>query len=762
MKNLYFFLMLLLCIKSIGQNRLDRLDKSDMETSILFSAFPLIDVSSYQTSINSVYTFYQTYKSLGERDSQNRFLDLETFKLKADDDFRNNKMSIAILSTDFEIIKEDALANGNIYIDSEGYIMKSENAASIFERKELTIATPLRTKHKGLNVTFNLFEENILNTTSKQISQINIDFDNGEGFKTVILNSDFDVRYITDGFKNLTTEIRYSDGSSKTSFSKVKVSYSKDEMRTIFNRVITTFESENTPAPNLSAYGINNDIGTGEYEIFLSDDNILDKPIILIDGFDPGDTRDITGIYSLLNFDDNGTSSNLADIVRAQGFDVILLNFPVYTRTSDNEIIDGGSDFIERNAMLLVELIDIINTTKIPTADQNVIIGPSMGGIISRFALNFIESSGGVADTRLWISFDSPHLGGDQSIEALRPLVDDFLRSPAAKQMLTDHFDAHITSGTDFDLNLRLPIAHPWHNLFYNELIMSGFPQNVRKVSIINGSGIGNLYQDKLGMDIDPNFLALNIDNLQIGSGITASDGDFRARFTPFKNQLNQTGFVSINAPLLCFCDFEASSNVEATDYSDGIDAAPGGLFDIGSITGDLGSDPLIIDFLAGLTTDYFNFIPTVSAMALNNDGEIDWYHIPENLTNSRTVENETPFINWYMPDDNEDHVFLTSANVNFALSEILNSSLGIDNVDEIKFQLENNPVKNNIVLITNSNNREAIVDVFDITGKRVMTSTKPLQNRSMIPINLNSGFYILNLTDELGNTFTTKFVVNK
>ena len=65
-----------------------------METSILFSAFPLIDVSSYQTSINSVYTFYQTYKSLGERDSQNRFLDLETFKLKADDDFWNNKMSI--------------------------------------------------------------------------------------------------------------------------------------------------------------------------------------------------------------------------------------------------------------------------------------------------------------------------------------------------------------------------------------------------------------------------------------------------------------------------------------------------------------------------------------------------------------------------------------------------------------------------------------------------------------------------------------------
>ena len=786
MKKLYLFLILFISIISFGQNRLDRLDKSDMETSILFSAFPLIDISDYQTANNSAHTFYQAYKMLGGKDSQNRFMDLESFKLKADDDFRNNKMSIVILSTDFEIIKEDALANGDIYIDSEGYIIKSENAAPIFELKELSIATPLRIEHKGLSVNFNLFDENILNTTSNNISRISIDFDNGKGFRTIPLNTDFEVRYQKDGSKNLTTEIRYSDGSSKTSTSKIKIRYSSEEMRTMFNRVITTFESINTPAPNLTAYGVNNDIGTGEYEIFLSDDNILDKPIILIDGFDPGDTRNIEGMYDLLNFDNNGTESNLADVVRAQGFDVILLNFPVYTRASDNEVIDGGADFIERNAMLLVELINIINTTKIPTADQNVIIGPSMGGIISRFALNFIESTGGDADTRLWISFDSPHLGanvpigfqylfnklayglqlgglgGDQSIEALRPLVDDFLRSSAAKQMLTDHFDAHITSGTNFDSNLMLPIAHPWHNLFYNDLIISGFPENVRNVSIINGSGAGNPYQDIFGMDIDPNFISLDIDNLQIGSGLTASDGDFRARFTPFQDQINQTGFVSIDAPFLCFCDFEASSNVKATAFSDGIDAAPGGLFEIGSITEDLGTDPLVTDFLMGLTTDYFNFIPTVSAMALNNNGEIDWHHIPENLTTSSTLENETPFVNWYMPNDNEDHVFLTSANVSFALSEIINSSAGIQDVDQIKFQLENNPIKNNIVLITNSNNQDAIVDVFDLTGKNVLSSNVHLQYRTTIPINLNPGFYILNLSDELGNTFTTKFVINK
>src|SRR5690606_33581079 len=96
--------------------------------------------------------------------------------------------------------------------------------------------------------------------------------------------------------------------------------------------------------------------GTGEYERYLSADNVLDKPIFLVDGFDPGDGRDIPGIYQLLSFNDGGTVSNLGDLVRDEGFDVIILNFPIYTRTADAAVIDGGVDYIERNAMLLVEL----------------------------------------------------------------------------------------------------------------------------------------------------------------------------------------------------------------------------------------------------------------------------------------------------------------------------------------------------------------------------------------------------------------------
>ena len=201
--------------------------------------------------------------------------------------------------------------------------------------------------------------------------------------------------------------------------------------------------------PDLSAYGeATNYPGEGEYEIFLGSDGELNKPIILVDGFDPADSRNITGLYSLLDFTSSSGTQNLADLVRAEGFDLVILNFPVYTRAADGATIDGGTDFIERNAMLLVELLDIINTLKAgaTTPEQNVIIGPSMGGLISRYALNYMEANAMDADTRLYMSFDSPHHGanvpiglqhqlnflaynGTQPTVEVQPLIDSFLKS---------------------------------------------------------------------------------------------------------------------------------------------------------------------------------------------------------------------------------------------------------------------------------------------------------------------------------------------
>ena len=154
-----------------------------------------------------------------------------------------------------------------------------------------------------------------------------------------------------------------------------------------------------------------------------------------------------------------------------------------------------------------------------------------MGGLISRYALNYMEANSLTHETRLWLSFDSPHLGanvpigfqhlfnylgygldtwvGDFSLEAVRPIVDGMLKSPAARQMLTDHFEPHLENGeiAEFDSSILLPVAHDYSVTFFsgiNSLTTSGFPETTRNVSLINGSGIGNPYQDKNGNDLDP------------------------------------------------------------------------------------------------------------------------------------------------------------------------------------------------------------------------------------------------------------------
>lgn len=540
----------------------------------------------------------------------------------------------------------------------------------------------------------------------------------------------------------------------------------------------TTFTSAITT--DLSAYGeVTSYPGEGEYQIFLSADNILDKPIFLIDGFDPGDSRNITSIYNLLNFTGTSGSQNLADLLRAEGFDVVVLNFPTYIRMADGATIDGGADFMERNAMVLVELINIINTDKVANSpEQNVIIGPSMGGIIARYALNYMENQSLDADTRLYISFDSPHYGANvpiglqhqlnflaynetNAVAEIQPIINGLLNSPAAKQLLTDHLEAHL-SGVDlvtFNPTLSLPIAHPFRTVFetnINSLTPSGFPETTRNVSIINGSGINNSYfaVGNTGPTVTNGYSVMNT-TLNVPIGIFTADINIEVNFTPAAGTTNTASSISIQ---LFSTEIDGSvANSEAFSYSDGIDSAPGGLFDLSGITGELGGTGGIAgDFTNALNIDKFNFIPSVSALAIEfTNNEINWHH------NINLTTDITPFDNIYVPDDNEPHVQLTAGNVAFTMMEILTPPLGIYNENLMAFQLEKNPIQNReLVLLSNTNTR-ANVNVIDVTGKTVFNTNTTLNNRTTIPVNLASGFYILNVIGENNATFVTKFLMN-
>lgn len=538
--------------------------------------------------------------------------------------------------------------------------------------------------------------------------------------------------------------------------------------------------------PDLSAYGeAVNYPGEGEYEIFLSPDNILDKPIIVVDGFDPGDTRDIPGLYSLLDFTGSSGTQNLADLVRAQGFDVVILNFPVYVRAADGSTIDGGADFMERNAMLLVELLDIINTAKAANSpEQNVIIGPSMGGIITRYALNYMEANTIDADTRLYISFDSPHHGANvpiglqhqlnylafndlNPVAEVQPLINSLLKSPAARQLLVDHFEPHLQSGStvEFDPALTLPRPHPFRTTFVadiNSFTANGFPQNTRNVSIINGSGIGSTYLAADGTTPITNGFTIVDTSIPVDGPFGPINVDVEIYMTPAAGAAQQISrfYAPVFPP---FIVVESTASSSTTNF-DGVDSAPGGLFDLSGLTGDLGDGGgLAADFLAALQIDKFSFIPSVSALALDitdeaSGDDINWHHSIDLA--GRATTNNTPFDNTFLPDENEPHVQLTEANVNFALTEILTPPLSVLGNNSISFQLEKNPIGSELVLLSNKNTN-AFVSIVDVTGKMVFNSMTTLGKRTSIPVKLTSGFYIVNVRAENNETFTTKFLAN-
>ncbi len=172
--------------------------------------------------------------------------------------------------------------------------------------------------------------------------------------------------------------------------------------------------------------------------------------------------------------------------------------------------INGGGDYIQRNAFVLISLLRRLKNMQQGTKEM-VVIGPSMGGLISRYALAYMEKK--LAEnpsnsahqkkwnhnTRLWVSFDSPHQGANIPIgvqkglqyfadvlenEGAKEFIDIQLERPATKQMLINYY----TNNTHFPVG-----SVGFRDRFQTELDNLGMPKNLRRVALLNGSIMGAL-----------------------------------------------------------------------------------------------------------------------------------------------------------------------------------------------------------------------------------------------------------------------------
>ena len=426
--------------------------------------------------------------------------------------------------------------------------------------------------------------------------------------------------------------------------------------------------------------------GQGEYEIFVDNiDGVLDRPVIILDGFDPGDGRGIGALYASLSYG----GQNLADELRDLGFDIVVLNAPNYI--TDGYEIGGGGDFIQRNAMVLIALIQELNAQK-QGDEELVVLGPSMGGLIARYALAYMEQEGLPHETRLYLSFDSPHrganipialqylinyfavVGGDPMAQAT---VDFVLNSSAAKQMLVDHLSGHLLAGSDLeqDPNLLLPAGAPnFRDEFQQELDALGFPQNVRNVTMINGAVDGTNIGSP-GMEVVNT--SIEVDAL--------TDIDIALYFTPEAGQnitVTDVATYFIGIPVSTF-----SADAQSPGSSDGVDSAPGGKGNISAALAGGGGSPVLQEFIDALNQDEYSFIPTMSALAIDTDN----WHGPADLAAS-------PFDNIEASTINSGHVSLTQSMADFAIIEIF-GSLSNDDFTAVVGPKLRNPAKEAIEL---------------------------------------------------------------
>jgi len=380
----------------------------------------------------------------------------------------------------------------------------------------------------------------------------------------------------------------------------------------------------------------------------------------------------------------NNSNKDLIEELQKNGYDVIIVNHHKYI--SNGKEIDGGSDYIQRNAYVLISLIRHIKSIQQGTTKMTI-IGPSMGGLISRYALAYMEKKLAETgdntkwnhNTRLWVSFDSPHQGANIPIgvqkgiqyfaeELKNERAKDFIKQldqPAPKQMLVNHYT---NDG-------NLPIGAPnFRSVFQTELDQLGMPQNLRKIALLNGSITGQLngLSKSSYLHIDATSFLFSI----FLNGNVKLLADFYHSSNDKNNSSSEVMFVRKNVKYNVFGLFTISvtfgkvRKYSQAELKGGYDISPGGYYNAQQqlAEGSEGIDWSKLNFTnTDLTDPTHSFIPTKSTLAYTGNNVLDEVIGDKD----RVCSGETPFDSYFAPETNQEHIKLTPENVDWLTKEI-------------------------------------------------------------------------------------------
>jgi hypothetical protein len=540
--------------------------------------------------------------------------DLETLREQARVAAREGVVPLALLDRRYQRIRPEALERGLLRV-REGRLVPGRGEPFLEARAFALAALKDRT-YRGGKVVFALDAGRHLTDESAPARAIEMDFGDGRGFRPIALGQRCEVHYAGTGAKVLRVRLTGADGSVRHAAAEFTVA------------------ALQTPTPDdtlhvTAAVPHEGQYGTGDAYVYLAPGHAsIENPVVVPEGFDLDNDMGWDELYALLN------QEGLAESLRVGGFDAVVLDFT------------DATDPIQKNAFVVAELIRQVEATTGPQTSLAV-VGPSMGGLCSRYALAYLESQGIGHRVRTWISFDSPHGGADiplgvqywmrffsgQSADAAHLL--ERLNRPAARQLLVYHLtDPPGTTGE----------ADPLRAVLLSDFAaVGGWPGVPRRVAVANGSG----------SRADQGFPAGDqLVQYAYGSLLVSLTGNVWA----MPDQVSGTIFDG--RIRILFSDTRQTVTVSGTAPFDG---APGGWR---ASMAEMDSSQAPYGDIVALHPHHC-FIPSVSALALETT---DLFY---DLAGDPELPAHTPFDAVYFPAENQEHVTITAQSALWLRDEI-------------------------------------------------------------------------------------------
>jgi len=144
---------------------------------------------------------------------------------------------------------------------------------------------------------------------------------------------------------------------------------------------------ENCLVAQQFSFGVKSGLKKGTAYVYLRNaNNVISRPFIIIEGFDPDDKMGDRDIFVQMDYnpDPMQESDNLLFQLQQRGYDIIVFN------------INNTHRSILENAELVARLIKDVNNRMAASGSINrtVVAGISMGGLTAKAALRMLENEG--------------------------------------------------------------------------------------------------------------------------------------------------------------------------------------------------------------------------------------------------------------------------------------------------------------------------------------------------------------------------------